>query len=167
MKALWLALAFALPAVFSADAASVTVSDSSTTLSGVAAATAAMLIDARLSLHNAGSGNYTVEATGLHCDGHSNGPLDASDPHASLPTLKCRIRAKNKKYTHSGQRFGDGRTMQDLLQKVQDAGGVQLTDCAMGGYCGTFAKSIKCTINTTIDNFNNGGRWSCVFTDGQ
>jgi hypothetical protein len=35
------------------------------------------------------------------------------------------------------------------------------------GYCGTFAKSIKCTIDTKIDNFSNGGRWSCVFTDGQ
>jgi hypothetical protein len=25
------------------------------------------------------------------------------------------------------------------------------------GYCGTFAKSIKCTIDTKIDNFTNGG----------
>ena len=61
--------------------------------------------------------------------------------------------------------------MVDLLQKVQDskAGaspGPAFTDCAMG-YCGTFAKSIKCTIDTKIDNFSNGGRWTCVYTDGQ
>jgi hypothetical protein len=31
------------------------------------------------------------------------------------------------------------------------------------GYCGTFAKPIKCTIDTKIDNFSNGGRWSCDF----
>jgi hypothetical protein len=47
---------------------------------------------------------------------------------------------------------------------VQDAGGVSFSDCAMG-YCGTFANSIKCTIDTTVDNFTDG-RWSCVFTDG-
>jgi hypothetical protein len=53
------------------------------------------------------------------------------------------------------------------LQKAEGpGGGVAFTDCAMG-YCGTFAKSIKCTIDTKIDNFSNGGRWSCVFTDGQ
>jgi hypothetical protein len=37
----------------------------------------------------------------------------------------------------------------------------------VGGYCGTFARSISCTIDTTIDNLNNGGRWICTFTDGQ
>jgi hypothetical protein len=34
------------------------------------------------------------------------------------------------------------------------------------GYCGTFAKSIACTIDTNIQNFSNGGRWSCTFVDG-
>jgi hypothetical protein len=167
MKAVWLAFVFLWPAVSASHAASVTVADSSTTLQGVAAATTAALIDARLRVRNAGGGNFTVEARGLHCDSYSNAPLDAADPHAGLPTLKCRVHARNKKDTRSGRRFGDGRAINDLLQKVQDAGGIQLIDCASGGYCGTFAKSIKCTINTTIDNFNNGGRWSCVFTDGQ
>ena len=54
------------------------------------------------------------------------------------------------------------------LQTIQDssaAGGTVFTDCAMG-YCGTFAKSITCTIDTTIQNFSNGGRWSCTFVDG-
>ena len=66
--------------------------------------------------------------------------------------------------------FGEGRTVSvDLFSKVQDAGGaIQfLTDCAMGGYCGAFAKSIKCTINTSVEDYSKGGRWTCVFTDGQ
>ena len=59
--------------------------------------------------------------------------------------------------------------MTELLQKVQGSnppGGTAFSDCGMG-YCGIFAKSIKCTIDTKIGNFSNGGRWSCVFTDGQ
>jgi hypothetical protein len=35
------------------------------------------------------------------------------------------------------------------------------------GYCGIFAKSIRCTIDTKIGDFGKSGRWSCVFTDGQ
>ena len=90
---------------------------------------------------------------------------------AGLPTLKCRINSQNKRDASGGQPFAEGRAMVDLLQKVQDskAGaspGPAFTDCAMG-YCGTFAKSIKCTIDTKIDNYSNGGRWSCDFADGQ
>ena len=86
---------------------------------------------------------------------------------AGLPTLKCRINSENKRGTTAGQVFGEGRAMTDLLQKVGSPNtGAAFTDCAMG-YCGTFAKSIKCTIDTKIDNFSNGGRWTCVFTDGQ
>ena len=85
---------------------------------------------------------------------------------AGLPTLKCRINSQNKRGTTVGQPFGEGRTMTDLLRKVQDAGGAAFTDCAMG-YCGTFATSINCIVHTKIDNFSNGGRWTCLFTDGQ
>jgi hypothetical protein len=90
---------------------------------------------------------------------------------AGLPTLKCRINSQNKRDASGGQPFAEGRAMVDLLQKVQDskAGaspGPAFTDCAMG-YCGTFAKSIKCTIDTKIDNYSNGGRWSCDSADGQ
>jgi hypothetical protein len=33
--------------------------------------------------------------------------------------------------------------------------------------CGVFAKSITCTIDTNIQNFGTGGRWSCAYVDGQ
>jgi len=146
--------------------ATVTVPDNSSTLAGVAAAATALLLDSGLKPKNAGGGVLVVEAKNFHCDQLSNAAMDAKSMHAGLPTLRCRTNSPNKRGATSGPLFGDGRAMIDLLQKVQNAGGAAFTDCAMG-YCGTFAKSIKCTIDTKVDNYSNGGRWTCTFTDGQ
>jgi hypothetical protein len=158
-----------LSGVSAAPAASVTVSDTMPGLPGVAVEATAMLVDAGLPMRGSG-GKLTVEVKGFHCDSRSNAALDAADPHGGLPTLKCRINAKNEKDGRGGEAFAEARAMTDLLQKIQNAkdnGGVAFGDCAMGGYCGTFARSISCTIDTTIENFINGGRWTCTFTDGQ
>jgi hypothetical protein len=168
MKALLASLCFIF-AASAAGAASVTVSDNSTSLAGVAAATTALLLDAGLKPQNAGGGVFVLDAKNFHCDQHLNGALDASSVRAGLPTLKCRINSQNERGTNAGQTFGEDRAMTELLQKVQGSnppGGAAFSDCGMG-YCGIFAKSIKCTIDTKIGNFSNGGRWSCVFTDGQ
>jgi hypothetical protein len=157
-----------LSAVSAAAAASVTVSDTTPGLPGVAVEVTAMLVDAGLPVR--GSGKLTVEVKGFHCDSRSNGALDAADPHGGLPTLKCRINAKNEKDGKSGQPFAEARALTHLLDKIQNAkdnGGVAFGDCAMGGYCGTFARSISCTIDTKVESFINSGRWSCTFTDGQ
>ena len=169
MKVPLLVVVCSLPMTSACLAASVTVSDTSSGLAGVAADTTALLIDAGVRVQNSGAGKLTVEIQGLHCDRRSNAPLDAADPHAGLPTLKCRINAKNERDTKTGQPFLEARAMMDLLQKIQDSkpgGGVAFGDCAMGGYCGTFA-AIRCTINTAVENFRDGGRWACTFTDGQ
>src|SRR5258708_7489143 len=159
-----------LTLISSALAASVTISDTSAVLPGVALDATAMLIDAGLPVHNTGGGKFMVEAKGFHCDRRSNAPVDPADPHAGVPTLKCRINAKNVKDTKTGKVFAEARAMSVLLDKVQNSssnGGVGFSDCALGGYCGTFARAISCTIDTMIENLNNGGRWSCTFTDGQ
>ena len=168
MKALCIAsfciLCLATPGL----AASVTVTDSSTVLPNAANDTTALLLGAGLTVRNAGGGKYVVVANNFHCDERNNGALDAADVHAGLETLKCRINSKNQKGTTAGTPFGDQRALRHLLQTIQDssaAGGTVFTDCAMG-YCGTFAKSITCTIDTTIQNFSNGGRWSCTYVDG-
>jgi hypothetical protein len=167
MKGLVIASTWSLVMTSVALSASVTVSDQSPALPGVAATATALLLDAGLKPQNAGNGVVVVEAKNFHCDQHSNAALDASNPRAGLPTLKCRINSENKRGTAAGQIFGEGRAMTDLLQKVGGPNsGAAFTDCAMG-YCGIFAKSIKCTIDTRIENFSNGGRWTCVFTDGQ
>jgi hypothetical protein len=169
LSSLGLAIAYLAATMSASLAASFTVSDMSTALPGVAADATAMLVDAGLRVQSSGGGKFTVEAKGLHCDRQSNAPLDAADPHAGLPTLRCRINAKNQKGTKTGQAFAEARAMSDLLGKIRDAsdnGGVQFEDCAMGGYCGTFVQSIRCTIDTAIESISNGGRWSCTFTDG-
>src|SRR3954451_21019562 len=156
-------------AACAAGAASITVPDNSTGLAGVAAATTALLLDAGVKPQNAGGGVFVLDAKNFHCDQNLNGALDASNVRAGLPALKCRINSQNKRGTSAGQPFGEGRALTELLQKVQGSnppGGAAFSDCGMG-YCGLFAKSIKCTIDTKIGNFSNGGRWSCVFTDGQ
>jgi hypothetical protein len=166
MKALLTASICSLAMTSATFAASVTVSDKSAPLAGVAAATTALLLDAGIKPQSAGAGVLTVEIKNLHCDQHSNAAVDASSVRAGLPTLTCRINSQNKRGATVGQPFGQAQAMTDLLQRVQNSGGVAFTDCAMG-YCGTFAKSIKCTIDTKIDNFSNGGRWTCDFADGQ
>jgi hypothetical protein len=167
MKVLCVATVGLLATTSATFAASVTVPDNSPALAGVAAATTALLLDVGLKAQNAGGGVLVVEAKGFHCDQHSNAAVEAVSVHAGLPTLKCRINALNKKGSTAGQAFGEGRAMTELLEKVEGSGGgAAFADCGMG-YCGTFAKSIRCTIDTKIDNFSNGGRWSCVFTDGQ
>jgi len=156
-------------AASAAGAASITVPDNSTGLAGVAAATTALLLDAGVKPQNAGGGVFVLDAKNFHCDQNLNGALDASNVRAGLPALKCRINSQNKRGTSAGQPFGEGRAMTELLQNVQGSnppGGAAFSDCGMG-YCGIFAKSIKCSIDTKIGNFSNGGRWSCVFTDGQ
>jgi hypothetical protein len=169
MKTLCVASLCILALATSSFAASVTVVDSTAALPGVAPATAALLLDAGLSVQNAGGGKRTVQAKNFHCDERNNGALDPSDVHAGLETLACRINSKNQKGTLVGQPFGDRRALRDLLQKIQDSSagnGTAFGDCAMG-YCGVFAKSIKCTIDTSIQDFSTGGRWSCTYVDGQ
>jgi hypothetical protein len=169
MKALCVASFCILALATSSFAAPVTVivADNTAALPGVAADTTALLLDAGLPVLNAGGGKHTVEAKKFHCDQRNNGALSPSDFHAGLETIKCRINSANQKGTTAGQPFGDQRTLRDLLQKIQNSaasGGTVFTDCAMG-YCGTFAQSIKCTIDTTKTSGN--GRWSCTYVDGQ
>jgi hypothetical protein len=169
MRMLLAASACALAMTGPAPAASVTVADNSAALPDVAVSTTALLIDAGLAVHNAGGGKFVVEAKNYHCDQRNNGALDASDFHAGLLSEKCRINSKNEKGTTKGKPFGDHRALTDLLLKIQNSsanGGTGFSDCAMG-YCGVFAKSITCTIDTNVQNLVGGGRWSCIYVDGQ
>jgi hypothetical protein len=171
MKAFLVVSVFSSAMTTAALPATITVSDKSPALAGVAAATTALLLDAGAKPQPTGSGIFVVEVKNLHCDQRSNSAADAMSVRAGLPTLRCRINSQNKRDASGGQPFGEGRAIIDLLGKVQDSkastgGGPSFTDCAMG-YCGTFAGSIKCTVDTKIDNYSNGGRWSCDFTDGQ
>ncbi len=120
MRTLCIASFCILALATSSFATTVTVVDSTAALPGVAAATAALLLDAGLPVHNAGGGKRTVEAKKFHCDERNNGALDPSNVHAGLETLTCRINSKNQKGTTAGQPFGDRRALRDLLVQIQE-----------------------------------------------
>jgi hypothetical protein len=164
MKAVLAASVCSIISTSAAFSASVTLAGNST---GVAAAIAALLLDAGVTPKDAGGGVFVVEAKNFHCDQHSNAAVDSSNARAALPSIKCRINSRNQRGARSGQAFGEGRAMLELLQKAQAEGGVEFTDCAMGGYCGTFAKMIKCTVDTKIDDVGDSRRWNCIFDDGR
>src|SRR4029453_4439883 len=96
---------FAAPST--AFSAAVTVSDNSTSLAGVAGATTALLLDAGVRPPTSGSGMFILEVRSFHCDQHLNGALDASNPRAGLPSLKCRINSPNRRGATAGQPFGE------------------------------------------------------------
>jgi hypothetical protein len=121
MKALLVASVVSLAMTSVAFSASITVSDKSPTLAGVAAATTALLLDAGTKPQHIGSGIFVVEVKNFHCDQRSNAAADAMSVRAGLPTLKCRINSQNKRDASGGQPFAEGRAMVDLLQKVQDS----------------------------------------------
>jgi hypothetical protein len=167
MKAVGTAMAILLATVAPGWSASVTVSDQSKTQPGVAKLTTEILLDAGLPVRKIGKDRFVVEATGFHCDRRSNGALDAADPHAGIESDQCRIKAENQKETTTGQPFGDFHAMVDLLDKIQQENqSINFSDCAMG-YCGLFVKSISCTVRAAVQNFENGGRWQCTYTDDQ
>jgi hypothetical protein len=166
MKALVIASVLSWSFTSVVSATSVTVSDKDAVLAGVAAETAALLLDSGLRPQNTGSGVLAVEAKGFHCDQLSNAAVDAMNARAGLPSVKCGTNSPNKRGSTAGPPFPDGRAMVDVLQKVQRAGGVAFTDCAMG-YCGVFARSIRCAVDTKNADYQRGGRWTCTFTDGQ
>ena len=96
---------------------------------------------------------------------------------AFLQILASSLTAAEQKATATQGRVTERRlnayeyenALRDLLQKIQESsasGGTTFIDCATG-YCGVFAKSITCTIDTNIQDFATGGRWSCTYVDGQ
>src|SRR5476651_1527034 len=105
MKTLCIALLGLLAVSSPSRAASVTVPDASPTLPNLATTTTALLVNAGLPLKNIGDGNVSVEVKDFHCDHYSRMALDASDPHAGLPTDTCRINAKNLRGTKTGKAF--------------------------------------------------------------
>jgi hypothetical protein len=143
--------------------ASVTVAGNS---ARVAATAAALLLDAGVVPKEEGV-LVVLEVENVHCDQNSNQAVDSSNFRAELPTIKCRINSRNERGAQSGQTFGEARAMVELLKGAQatPGAGVEFGDCAMG-YCGMFAKTIKCTIDTN-KGLGDVRRWSCIFDDGQ
>lgn len=122
-----------------------------------------ILTDAGLKFEDFGYGVKVIRAKNLHCDFRHRGAVEGT--LSGVPTLKCRVNSEDKQDSKKGQALSDSRALSDLLSEIQTADiGVAFSDCAMG-YCGTFAKSILCSVDTKIEEFTKG-RFSCVFYDG-
>jgi hypothetical protein len=149
-------------------AGAVEISDNSTTLPGLAHQTAAILANAGAPIRKTGNDLYVITANGLHCEGRSNNAVDFSAAEAGLETYKCRINSENTFGTTKGQPFGDAGIMLETLGAIEGKMGekVVFTDAATG-QSSTYVKTINCTVHTNIEIFDNGGRWACVYTDGQ
>jgi hypothetical protein len=161
--------AIALLALISpCSAGTVEISDNSTALPGLAHQTAAILANAGAAIRKTGNDLYVITANGLHCEGRSNNAVDFSAAEAGLETYSCRINSENTLGTAKGQPFGDAGIILEILGAIEGKMGekVVFTDVAMG-QSSTYVKTINCTIHTNIENFDNGGRWACVYTDGQ
>jgi hypothetical protein len=150
-------------------AATVIVSNDTGDLGNVAADMTAALLSSELVPLDVGDGQFALEAFYIHCSERSHTNWDSANPLAGLRTVVCRMNSEEGVDTKKGQVLADGQVLVDLLVKIQSSpnnGGVRFRDCAMGGYCGTFLKSIRCTINTLVE-VSVRGRWSCVLVDGQ
>jgi hypothetical protein len=167
MKSSFAAIAF-FALTLPCHAGSVTISDQSTALPAVARETVTILVNAGLPIKQTGKNLFTVAVSALHCQAQSNEALDASAPQAGLETYSCRINSENSFGTSKGQPFAEAGVIREVLAAIEDKMGdkVTLTDHAMGK-SNTFAKLISCVIHADVENFDNGGRWACSFTDGQ
>jgi hypothetical protein len=159
--------AFVIAALISplALAASVTVksNDAKEALQPLPQKTIGILTDAGFKLKDAGNGVFTVEVKNYHCDYRHRGAWPSEDPVAGVPTTVCRYNSKNVQDTKKGRIFREAYGMDSVLSVLDTEGGVLFTDCGMG-YCGTFAKSISCSVDTKIQEFS-AGRFACTYTD--
>lgn len=163
MKNLALILAFLAPAAF---ATSITVKsdDLKQALAPLPQATIGLLSDLGFKLQDAGNGVFTVEVKNLHCDYRHRGAWPQEHPLAGVQTTICRYNSENVMNTTKGRLFKESRGLNDILNVLDQQGTVVFTDCAMG-YCGTFAASISCTVDTKVQQFLKG-RFACTYTDG-
>ena len=167
MLACMVATLFLVCTAAPASAATIAITDRATDLPETARVTVGILMDAGVPVRNLGGQRYVIEVHGFHCDLRSRDALGAEDPTGGVSTVKCRIGADSTQDTKTGKPFGEGRALLETLEEIQQKrGGVVFSDCGMG-YCGAYAPTIRCTINTKVESYEHGGRWACTYTDEQ
>lgn len=156
-------LAFVLSCFLSAGAFAETITISDRDADENRAALAVELIstlrDGGLKFKKTKDGEFVVSARNIRCDSRHNGALGPEDPQAGVPTTKCRVNTENERDSRKGKAL-DSSALYNLLGVR-----LELGDCAMG-YCGLWAQSIHCTVDTKVEQFIGGGRFSCTVNTG-
>ena len=167
MKKLFFALTLFL--AFNAQAGSVTITSNGenpdpkmAALASVPQELLGILTDQGLSLKNIGGGKFALQAQNINCGTSYRNAVDG--PTGGIPTETCRINSEDQLGTMKGQILHDGRALSEQLNKIENAEiGGYYSDCAMGK-CQAFVKSIRCVVDTKIDEFMKG-RFSCTLVD--
>lgn len=161
-----LALAFALQVhattvSFSSDQADAKNGD----LTDVPQALLSILTDHGFKLKLLGGEKYGITVKAIHCDFRHRAAYDG--PIGGIATEVCRYNSKNQIDSVKGHKLSDSHEFAQLVERVQNsqAGGGLFTDCAMG-YCGTFVKTLTCTVDVKIQDFF-AGRFTCALTDAE
>jgi hypothetical protein len=102
---------------------------------------------------------YDLTIKGLRCDLQSNDALYPDYSNGGLPSVKCYVNA-DLETGGVGTPVQESRYIQSLISLIEAKAGGEYTDCAMGGKCTSFIKSIKCRIDENQDEMKNA--FSCV-----
>ena len=131
------------------------------------AETIGLLSDNGLTMNYLGRGVYEIALYDFHCDMRSRGPFGPEQPLAGISTTTCLMNSEDKADTTFGVPFSEGRILTSILGKLSEMApmATSFTSCAAGGYCGTFASSIVCKVNTRVAD-QADGRYTCTYTDG-
>ena len=121
-----------------------------------------LLSDAKLPLKAGKNGVYTIEAKKLFCKRGYRTAIEPSNPLFEIGTSSCFINSAQGSQP-SGTEISQADGLFDFFSDKLD-----LTDCAMGGRCYTWVKSVICSIDTKIEIPQGAGRFTCqVNTDEQ
>lgn len=160
MKTLALVFACFLTVTAQAETISFSDQDPNEDRASIAVELISALRDGGLKFKAAENGTYSISAKNLRCDSRHNGALDSANPEAGVPSTKCRINTKNVRDSKRGSALLESSAVNSLL-----AGRLELGDCAMG-YCGLWIESLNCTVDTKVEEFIGGGRFSCTVDTG-
>jgi hypothetical protein len=160
MKTLALVFACFLAITARAETISFSDQDPNEDRASIAVELISALRDGGLKFKAGENGTFTISAKNIRCDSRHNGALDSADPQAGVPTTKCRINTRNVRDSRKGSSLREASDLNNLL-----AVRLELGDCAMG-YCGVWAQSIQCTVDTKVEQFIGGGRFRCTVNTG-
>lgn len=109
------------------------------------------------------SSRYSILIKDLTC--HHQANYAREDERMGIASLNCK---QNSDATGMrGKALGQSLALDEAIQGAFEAAKVDIDyyiDCAMGGRCFGMLKSLKCTVDTSVESTHDSGRFSCQLT---